>query len=209
MSEAVPVVHLIDDDTSFLTATARLLRASGLRVKAFDSAQSFLEYLHAEVFGCVVVDLNMPGMTGPDLQAALGEAGCALPIIFLTGQGDIPTTVRAIRSGAEDYLEKRVPKEQLLAAIGRAVDRNAREQAEHSRLRETRARFNSLSDREREVFEHVVQGKLNKQIAADLGIHERTVKLHRTAITTKLRLPSVAELTVLAHQVGVIPNQGT
>lgn len=206
MNDSAPVVYLVDDDASFLTATARLFRASGVAVKTFPSPTALLDSLSAASSGCVVADLQMPEMSGLELQSALADAGCHLPIIFLTGQGDIPSSVRAIRGGAEDFLEKRVPKEALLDAVARALERNARERAEKCRLDESRVRFESLSEREREVFGHVVRGKLNKQIAADLGIHERTVKLHRTAITTKLGLPSVAELTLLAHQLGILPG---
>jgi FixJ family two-component response regulator len=206
VSEPAPIVHLIDDDTSFLRATARLLRARGFAVKTFASAGDFLATLTGDAAGCAIVDLRMPGMNGLDVQAALAQAGRSLPIIFLTGQGDIPTSVRAMREGAEDFLEKRASKEKLVDAVRRALARDARDRVERERLRELRARFDSLSDREREVLGYVVRGRLNKQIAADLGIHERTVKLHRTAITRKLRAPSVAELTRLAHEVGVFAD---
>jgi FixJ family two-component response regulator len=155
----------------------------------------------------VVADLQMPEMNGLDLQAALARTHNPLPILFLTGQGDIPTSVRAMRDGAEDFLEKTAPKEKLLAAVKRALDRDTRERAKRARQRELRMRFDALSEREREVLGHVVQGKLNKQIADDLGIHERTVKLHRTAITTKLGVPSVAELTRLTQEAGLFGSQ--
>jgi FixJ family two-component response regulator len=206
MSDATPIVHLVDDDASFLSATARLLRASGFAVRTFPSAPDFLAEVTGDSAGCAVVDLRMPGMNGLDVQAALVQAGLPLPIVFLTGQGDISTSVRAMRGGAEDFLEKRAPKEQLIAAVRRAIDRDARERADRSRVRELRARFESLTDREREVLSHVVRGRLNKQIAADLGIHERTVKLHRTAVTTKLRVASVAELTRLADHAGLFAD---
>ena len=142
-------------------------------------------------------------MNGLDLQSALARSGNPLPLLFLTGHGDIPSTVRAMRGGAEDFLEKRAPKEKLLDAVRRALARDAREREERARQRELRARFDALSERELEVLSHVVQGRLNKQIAADLGIHERTVKLHRTAITTKLGVQSVAELTRLTEEAGI------
>jgi two-component system response regulator FixJ len=205
MSTAVPIVHLVDDDASFLAATSRLLRASGLAVKTFPSASEFLAARDVAAAGCAVVDLQMPGLNGLDLQLALGRTRNPLPVIFLTGQGDIPTSVRAMREGAEDFLTKTAPKAALLHAIQHALARDAREREERARRREIGARFEKLTKREREVLSHVVRGRLNKQIAGDLGIHERTVKLHRTSITTKLRAPSVAELTRLAHEAGLLP----
>jgi len=205
MSAAVPTVHIVDDDASFLAAISRLLRASGFAVKTFASASEFLAERDVEAAGCVVVDLQMPGLNGLDLQLALGRTRNPLPVIFLTGQGDIPMSVRAMREGAEDFLTKTAPKAALLHAIQRALARDAREREERARRREVCARLEKLTEREREVLGHVVRGRLNKQIAGDLGIHERTVKLHRTSITTKLRAPSVAELTRLAQQAGLLP----
>jgi FixJ family two-component response regulator len=203
MSETEPTVYIVDDDPSFLAAISRLLRASGFAVKTFSSASKFLAQRDTDMPGCVLVDLQMPGMSGLDLQAALAKTFHPLPILFLTGHGDIPASVRAMRGGAEDFLEKRAPKEELLAAVKRALVRDALERQARARQRELRARFDALSERELEVLSHVVQGRLNKQIAADLGIHERTVKLHRNAITTKLCVSSVAELTRLTLEVGI------
>lgn len=200
---SAPTVYIVDDDASFLAATARLLRASGFAVRTFSSAGEFLAQRDGEAAGCVVADLQMPGMNGLELQAALARTREPLPILFLTGNGDIPSSVRAMREGAEDFLEKRAPKEKLLDAVRRALSRDAREREVRARQREVRARFEALSERELEVLGHVVQGRLNKQIADALGIHERTVKLHRTAITTKLGVPSVAELTRLAQEAGL------
>ncbi|MFY9986441.1 MAG: response regulator [Chthoniobacterales bacterium] len=197
---AEPIVHLIDDDALFLTATARLLHGSGIPVATFRSAQEFLASLTLETRGCVVADLRMPGLTGLDMQAALARTSNPLPVIFLSGYGDIPASVRAMRNGAEDFLEKCAPKMQLLDAVRRALVRDAEAQEKRCRVREVSERFACLSEREREVLGHVVQGKLNKQIAFDLAIHERTVKLHRTSITRKLRVYSVANLTRLAHE---------
>ncbi len=199
-------VHIVDDDASFLTAASRLLWASGFAVKTFASAGDFLAQRDVEAAGCVVTDLQMPKMNGLDLQTALARTGNPLPILFLSGHGDIPSTVRAMRDGAEDFLEKRTSKEKLLDAVKRALARDARERGERERQREVRALFAALSERELEVLAHVVQGRLNKQIAGDLGIHERTVKLHRTAITTKLGAPSVAELTRLTQEAGIFPT---
>lgn len=202
MNADQPIVHVVDDDASFLTATARLLKASGFEVRTFCSAADFLQYYAVDAAGCVVADLRMPGLNGLGLQAALAATSNPLPVLFLTGQGDIASTVQAMRGGAEDFLEKRAPQEDLLDAVRRALARNARERAGRTRQGELRVRLDVLTLREREVLGHVVRGRLNKQIAADLGIHERTVKLHRSAITTKLGVRSVAELTLLVQQAG-------
>ncbi len=193
----------MDDDTSFLQSVSRLLRAVGYTVQAFASAQEFLDRLAPEMSGCVVTDLQMPGMNGLELQEALRYSTNPLPVIFLTGQGDIPATVNAMRSGAEDFLTKRAPKEELLAAVERAFDRDAQERQRRERLRDLRRRFDELSERELEVLKQVVQGRMNKQIAADLNINERTVKLHRTNLTRKLGVQSVAELTRLVDEAGL------
>lgn len=202
MTEPVSIVRIVDDDVSFLRAVARMLRASGFVVKTFASAVEFLARPELDVPGCVLVDLQMPGLSGLELQEALAKAGHMLPVIFLSGQGDIPTTVQAMRRGAEDFLTKLAPKEELIDAVKRALTRDASERAERARLESLRAPFSTLTSRELEVLKHVVRGRLNKQIAYDLGIHERTVKLHRTAITTKLGLHSTAELTKLWMEVG-------
>jgi FixJ family two-component response regulator len=194
---AAPLVYLVDDDASFLKSLSRLLRASRFSVAAFGSGAELLAHLKAASRGCIIADLNMPGLSGLDLQDELLKRGLGLPIIFLTGQGDIPSSVQAMRLGAEDFLEKLAPQSKLLDAVNRALAREAREHARRSAL-------DALTPRERQVLEQVVRGRLNKQIAADLKIHERTVKLHRTAITTKLGVQSVAELTRLAHFAGVL-----
>ncbi len=198
-----PKVYLVDDDESFLRAAARLLRRSGFEVVPFHSASELLSDLDDGASGCVVADLNMPGMDGLALQQALQRSENPLPVVFLTGGGDIPASVRAMRQGAEDFLTKNAPRDELIAAINRALLRNDGERAARQRREAVGKKLALLSDREREVLQHVVQGKLNKQIADELGIHERTVKLHRTAITTKLGIPSVAELTKLWMEAGL------
>ena len=205
MTDPAPLVRIVDDDASFLTAVGRLLRASGFAVRTFASAAEFLAQPEFDVPGCVLVDLQMPGLSGLDLQEALARERHPLPVIFLTGQGDIPTSVHAMRRGAEDFLTKLAPKADLLAAVTRGIDRDARERTGRARLDAQRARLDALTPREREVLQHVVGGKPNKIIACDLGIHERTVKLHRTAITTKLGVSSVAELTKLWMEVSTLP----
>ena len=199
----MPVVHAVDDDASFLVALARLLKAAGYAVQTYASAADFLAKL-GDGAGCVITDLRMPGMDGLDLQQALARGANMVPVVFLSGEGDIPTTVQAMRQGAEDFLTKRAPKEAILAAVDRAIARDARQSAETAHRHALRARFDALTSRELEILRHVVAGQMNKQIAADLRINERTVKLHRTAITTKLEVHSVAELTRIAQAVGLL-----
>jgi FixJ family two-component response regulator len=204
----MPIVRVVDDDASWLTAMARMLHACGFAVKTYPSAAEFLAHPEPQVPGCVLLDVKMPAVSGLDLQEALGKAGSPLPIVFVTGHGEIPDSVRAMRHGAEDFLTKRAPKEAMIDAVRRALARDAKERGERERQRQLRARIGTLTGREREVLQHVVQGKLNKQIAADLGIHERTVKLHRTNITTKLRVHSVAELTRMVQAAGLFCEEG-
>lgn len=193
-------VHLVDDDPAYLAATGRLLRAAGFVVAAYDSGAELLSRVSTQTRGCVVADLAMPGLSGLELQGLLADRDVPMPVVFLTGHADIPSSVRAMRSGAADFLEKIAPKEQLVAAIERALERDAEAYAARLRLEERRHRLAALTEREREVLTLVVRGKMNKQIAASLGIHERTVKLHRTAITTKLGIHAVAQLAILATE---------
>jgi len=202
VSDVEPAVYVVDDDASFLAAVSRLLRAAGYRVHTYTSAEGLLAEANDSP-GCVIADLQMAGLGGLDLQEALTRSGYGWPVIFLTGQGDIPTSVRAMRQGAEDFLTKLAPKKDLIEAVKRALIRDARQRTERIRMRELRARFEVLTPREREVLGHVVRGQLNKQIAADLGIHERTVKLHRATLTTKLHVRSVAELARLVQEAGL------
>ena len=196
-------VFVVDDDTSFLASAARLFRRSGFTVKTYTSATDFLADRNAQDMGCVVADLSMPGMNGIALQDHIAQSEAPLPVVFLTGHGDVPTSVTAMRRGAEDFLTKRAPKADLLAAVQRALDRNARETELRNRRRELRARFDKLTPRDREVLVHVLSGQLNKQIASDLGINERSVKRHRTSVMSKLEVSSVAELSHLAHEAGI------
>jgi two-component system response regulator FixJ len=196
-------VFVIDDDKSFLRSLSRLLTAVGHEVEAYPSAQEFLERPRPERSGCVVADVQMPGINGLQLQEALRRSANPLPVVFLTGQGDIPTSVQAMRNGAEDFLTKRAPKEELLAAVDRALERGLRERQRRLRQRELSSRLAELSPREIEVLGHVVQGRMNKEIAATLNLNLRTVKLHRTNITRKLNVQSVAELTRLADEAGL------
>jgi FixJ family two-component response regulator len=199
-------VFIVDDDVSFLRSVSRFLRAAGYSVQTFDSAKIILEQLDPGMSGCVLADLQMPGMNGLELQEALAKSANPLPVVFLSAQGDIPTTVRAMQRGAEDFLTKLTPKEKLLDAVRRALARGARERKAREHLRELRGRFDLLTPRELEVLEQVVRGRLNKQIADDLEINERTVKLHRTNLTRKLQVQSVAELTRLVGEAGLFKH---
>ncbi len=198
-------VYIVDDDASILKAVSRLLRAGGYAVQTFSSAADFLAALAPEATGCVVVDLRMPGQSGRDLQSVLATADNPLPLIFLTGHGDIPTGIHAMRDGAVDFLTKPVKKENLFAAIERALARDAVERAQRARMLDLRDRFDQMTPREREVLAHVISGKLNKQIAFDLGTSERTIKAHRASIMDKLNVHSVAELVRLTEHFGIEP----
>jgi FixJ family two-component response regulator len=177
-------------------------------VNTFNSAAELLSRVAAGTHGCVIADLQMPGVSGLELQDALVKAGNPIPVIFLTGNGDIPSSVRAMRRGAEDFLSKRAPKDELLDAVKRAIARDAQGHADRARLEELRAPFATLTPRDREVLSHVLRGRLNKQIALDLGIDERSVKRHRTSIMTRLHVQSVAELAHLIHAAGLHDPEG-
>jgi FixJ family two-component response regulator len=197
------IVNLVDDDESYLKAAARMLTAQGFRTAAFSSATQVLDSLTPESRGCVVADLSMPGMSGLELQAALARAGVRIPIVFLSGHGDIPSTVRAMQGGAIDFLEKHASRQALVAAVRRALEKDAFEHERRERLAELRQRFDGLSKRELEVLREVLRGQMNKQIAASLGISERTVKLHRTSIKAKIGVNSAARLATLARDAGL------
>jgi RNA polymerase sigma factor (sigma-70 family) len=181
------LIHVVDDDPSFRTAISRLLRAAGYEVTAYESAQQLLERLPQESGpSCILLDVQIPTLSGPELQHRLAELGSRLPIIFLTGHGDIPTSVQAIKAGAEDFLTKPVSKEKLQNAIERAVARYLIVRDQHDRLNALRALVAKLTPRERQVFELVVRGKMNKQIGHELGITERTIKAHRHRVMEKM-----------------------
>ncbi len=206
MSSSLPAtVYVVDDDVSFVKAVTRLLRAGGHKAQSFSSVGEFLGSLPPEPSGCILLDLQMPGRSGFDLQSCLSQAENPLPIIFLTGHGDIPGSVRAIQNGAVDFLTKPVKRRDLFEAIERALVRNREESERRARRRELRDRFDALTPREQEVMRHVIGGKLNKQIAFDLGTSERTIKAHRASIMDKLGVKSVAELVRLAEELGIQP----
>ena len=203
MSELAPTVFVIDDDASFLRSIARWFRGHGYLVECFSSAADFLARGLMQAEGCVVVDLRMPGMDGMSFQKALGESHHPLPVIFLTGHGDIQTSVAAMKGGAEDFLVKTAPREALLAAVERALARDAGEREVRLRQRAMMMRFAELTPREREVLSQVLSGRLNKQIAAAMGIDERSVKRHRHNLMSKIGVSSVAELAQLAAVAGI------
>jgi FixJ family two-component response regulator len=200
-----PIVHVVDDDPSFRTAVTRLLRAAKYEVRGYASAAEFLDSDPCADPGCILLDLQMPGVGGLDLQQSLARMEERLPVIFLTGQGDIPASVRAMKAGAVDFLTKPVRREALLTAVQNALGVDAKGRAARAVLRELQDRYEKLTPREREVLAHVVSGKLNKQIAFDLGAAERTIKAHRASIMDKLGVQSVAELVRLAQELGIQP----
>jgi FixJ family two-component response regulator len=199
------LVHIVDDDASFRTAIERRLKKAGYEVAAYPSAQHLLDRLPDDnAAGCILLDVRIPGLDGPELQSRLSQLGSTLPIVFLTGYADVPTTVQAIKAGAEDFLTKPVSSEKLLQAIERALARHAQSRARKGALQVNRARIAALTPREREVFELVVRGKTNKQIGNALGTTERTIKAHRHRVMEKMEVQSLAELVSLAERIGVL-----
>jgi|KBSMisStandDraft_5_1062788.scaffolds.fasta_scaffold181882_1 FixJ family two-component response regulator len=199
------VVHIVDDDPSFLTSTDRLLRASGYHVMMYESAQQLLEQLPDSASpGCLLLDMQMPGLSGSELQRRLAELEFSLPIVFLSGSSDIPTSVQAMKSGADDFLTKPVSKETLVDAIERAVARSRMVQKARGRLDTSRRLIATLTPREHQVFERVVQGKMNKEIARELGTSARTVKAHRQKVMEKVRVESLTELVLVAERLGIL-----
>ena len=204
------VVHVVDDDVSFRVAISRLLRASGYEVSLYESARHLLNRLPDQrSAGCILLDVKMPDLSGPELQMRLIESGLKLPIIFLTGDGDIPTSVRAIKAGAEDFLTKPVEKGRLFGAIERAMARYQSARQEDERLNTLRARIATLTPREQQVFERVVRGQLNKQIAHELGIAERTIKSYRSRVMEKAQVQLFVELVLIAEQIGALASPPT
>jgi FixJ family two-component response regulator len=199
-------VFLVDDDAGVLKALSRLLRAHGYVTRSFTSAQEFLDGHDTAVPGCAVLDVSMPGLDGLELQQAMTTAGIQRPIIFITGKGDIPTSVRAMKAGAIDFLPKPVRDEDLLSAIDNARGADAKKREVQAERASIQAKIATLTPREREVLAHVIAGRLNKQIAGALGTVEKTIKVHRGRMMEKLGVCSVADLVRLAEKAGISPR---
>ena len=198
-------VHVVDDDASFRTAIERCLKKAGYEVATYPSAQHLLDRLPDQRGpGCILLDVRIPGLSGPELQGRLSELGSTLPIVFLTGYADVPTTVQAIKAGADDFLTKPVSSDQLLRTIQRAMAHHEAMRDTKSKLDMVRAHIASLTPRERQVFELVVRGKTNKHVAHELGATERTIKAHRHRVMEKMQVQSLAELVSLAERVGIL-----
>jgi len=195
-----PIVYVVDDDASFRKAASRLLRTAGLEVEALASAQEFLEHPMADRPSCLVLDVRMPGPSGMDLQAALQKSRRDIPIVFMTGHGDVSTSVRAMKGGAVDFLEKPFRAPELLACVQRGLARSEQSRVERAEHAAIERRFATLTSRERDVLWLVVTGLLNKQIAGELGIAEKTVKIHRGQVMQKMEAGSVAELVPMAQK---------
>jgi FixJ family two-component response regulator len=205
-----PTIFVVDDDAGVLRSLARLLRSAGWNTEAFASADALLERAPIAGPGCVLLDVQMPGMNGLELQERMSEAGISLPVVFLTGKGDIPMSVHAMKHGAVDFLVKPVEEGVLFQTLDQAIKRQAAEAAIRRNRESIMARLARLSEREREVLEQVLQGRLNKQIAFDLGIAEKTVKAHRGRVMEKMEAGTVAELVHACDAVGFeFPLQST
>jgi FixJ family two-component response regulator len=208
MSEQ-PSVFVVDDDPSVQRALVRLLRSEGYSAVAFSSAEEFLEQGACRGPACLVLDVNLPELSGLDLQDALNKKGLSMPVIFITGFGDIPMTVKAMKGGAQDFLTKPFRDEELLEAVRAALDRYEAQWKEQSVLIDVKSRIHSLSARQDQIFRRIIGGMLNKQIAYDLGISEKTVKFHRAELMKKLGVESLAELVRVAAQAGITPLSGS
>jgi FixJ family two-component response regulator len=201
------IVHVIDDDASWRTSVQRLMSAIGYRVTLYESAEAFLKTAILSLPGCVLLDVRMPGLSGPQLQQRLADMRSTLPIIFISGHGDIPTSVRAMKSGAEDFLTKPVPTEALVEAVAQAIARDGKYRVMREQLDAMHSRFDTLTPTERKVLALVVRGMLNKNIAGELGTAERTVKWHRHNIMEKLQVQSLAELVSIVERLGLVGAQ--
>jgi FixJ family two-component response regulator len=202
-SAAEPIVFVIDDDLAMRTTLSSLFRSMGLRVELFGSAQEFAQIKMPDVASCLVLDIRLPGVSGLDFQAKLAEADIRIPIIFMTGYGDIPMSVRAMKAGAVDFLTKPFRDQDILDAVIRAIERDKNRRDSEKGVSELRVLFDSLTSREREVMEHVIAGLMNKQIAAKLGITEITVKVHRGHMMRKMKARSVIDLVATADLLGI------
>jgi FixJ family two-component response regulator len=208
-ANATAIVFVIDDDESVRRALGRQLRTAGFQVETFDSAQDYLARAPQAGIACIVTDVRMPGMSGLDLQDSLAQAGRALPMVFITGHGDIPTTVRAMKSGAVNFLPKPFAERDMLAAVTEALERSRRMDRTRAETEQIRARFQTLTLREREVLRLVASGLLNKIIADRLGVAETTIKVHRGRVMEKMGASSLAELVRMSERLGLAPGADT
>ncbi len=202
MPSELTTVYVVDDDESVRNAKARLLKSVGLRVEVFSSARGFLDHDRADNPGCLLLDVRMPGLSGLDLQQELADSKNDLPIVFMSAHGDIPMSVRAIKAGAVDFLPKPVNDQELLKAVGQAIDRHILLRRKHRELSDIRARLESLTPREREVLMLVVDGLMNKQIASRLSIAQPTVKVHRRHVMEKMGADSITDLVRMVEKSG-------
>jgi FixJ family two-component response regulator len=203
MTEADAIVFVVDDDASARQSLKNLIGSVGLRVEAFASAQDFLRSKLSDAPACLVLDVRLPGLSGLDLQKRMAGAGIAIPIIFITGHGDIPMTVQAMKAGAVEFLTKPFRDQDLLDAIQQALDRNRAAREQQGEIEELHSRLDSLTPRERQVMGLVVAGLLNKQIAGELGTSETTIKIHRRQVMEKMGADSLAELVRMADKLGI------
>ena len=205
MSHKKPLIYVVDDDPSVRKALERLLRSAGYDAKTFASALEFMAFKHPDAPGCLVLDIKMPELSGLDLQDLLAEKGITIPVIFITGHGTVPDSVRALKGGAMDFLQKPFNDNELLDAVSRGITNHRRLRQKQKKMEILLVRLNTLTPREREIFGFVVSGMLNKQIAFDLGISEKTVKVHRAKVMQKMEARSLADLVRFGEKLGIHP----
>jgi FixJ family two-component response regulator len=208
VTEEKPVVYVVDDDPSVRKALERLLRSAGHEAMTFTSALEFLDFTHPDGPGCLILDIKMPGLDGLELQDRLAEKGISFPIIFITGHGTVPKSVKAFRAGALDFLQKPFEDRELLEAVSRGIEKDRRVRREQKEMKTLRAKWDTLTPRESEVFRLVATGMLNKQVAFDLGITEKTIKVHRGRVIEKMGAKSLADLVRMAEKLGIRPSAG-
>ena len=208
MTGGKPVVYVVDDDPSVRKALERLLRSAGHGAKTFASALEFLDFSHPDAPGCLVLDIKMPKLNGLELQDRLADKGISFPIIFITGHGTVPSSVKAFKAGAMDFLQKPFEDRELLDAVSRGIEKHCRLRQEQKEMKTLRSRLETLTSREREVFGLVVTGMLNKQVAFDLGTTEKTIKVHRGRVMEKMGAQSIVDLVRFAEKLGIRSSPG-